>query len=83
MFRSVSFYLSNMLFLYLFSFFRTIFVHGYAVDGEGMKMSKSLGNVVNPQDILYGGKDLKKQPTYGVDTLRLGLPFSSRYIERI
>lgn len=54
-----------------FWYFRTIFVHGYAVDGDGLKMSKSLGNVVNPQDIVYGGQNLEKQPTYGVDTLRL------------
>lgn len=33
-------------------------------------MSKSVGNVINPQDIMYGGADPKKQPTYGVDTLR-------------
>lgn len=35
-----------------------------------MKMSKSLGNVVNPEDITKGGKDLNKHPVYGVDVLR-------------
>lgn len=45
-------------------------MHGFAVDENGMKMSKSLGNVVNPQDIVYGGQDLIQQPTYGVDVLR-------------
>ncbi len=34
-------------------------------------MSKSLGNVVNPIEIIEGGRDLKKQPAYGADVLRL------------
>lgn len=50
--------------------YRTIFVHGFAVDEDGRKMSKSLGNVVNPQDITIGGMQKKKQPPYGVDVLR-------------
>ncbi|XP_075233229.1 isoleucyl-tRNA synthetase, mitochondrial isoform X2 [Lycorma delicatula] len=50
--------------------YKTIFVHGYAVDDKGHKMSKSIGNVINPQDIVYGGPDRKKQPPYGIDVLR-------------
>lgn len=50
--------------------YRTVFVHGFAVDENGKKMSKSLGNVVNPQDITLGGMVKKKLPTYGVDVLR-------------
>jgi isoleucyl-tRNA synthetase len=34
-------------------------------------MSKSLGNVVNPMEIIEGGNNKKKQPAYGVDVLRL------------
>ena len=34
-------------------------------------MSKSLGNVVDPNLVIKGGKDLKKQPGYGADVLRL------------
>uniref|UniRef100_A0A182TE99 isoleucine--tRNA ligase n=1 Tax=Anopheles melas TaxID=34690 RepID=A0A182TE99_9DIPT len=41
--------------------YRAIFVHGFAVDEHGMKMSKSLGNVICPQQIA-------KQ--YGCDALR-------------
>uniref|UniRef100_A0A182P581 isoleucine--tRNA ligase n=1 Tax=Anopheles epiroticus TaxID=199890 RepID=A0A182P581_9DIPT len=41
--------------------YRAIFVHGFAVDENGMKMSKSLGNVICPQQIV-------KQ--YGCDALR-------------
>ncbi|XP_069680707.1 isoleucine--tRNA ligase, mitochondrial [Periplaneta americana] len=50
--------------------YRAVFVHGFAVDAEGRKMSKSLGNVVDPLTITCGGKDRKREPVYGVDTLR-------------
>ncbi|MCX5703035.1 MAG: isoleucine--tRNA ligase, partial [Candidatus Omnitrophica bacterium] len=42
--------------------FKTVLTHGHVVDGMGRKMSKSLGNVIPPQDII---KD------YGADILRL------------
>jgi len=42
--------------------FKTILTHGFVVDGEGRKMSKSLGNVIAPQEI-------SKQ--YGAEILRL------------
>lgn len=41
---------------------KTIMTHGYTVDAKGQKMSKSLGNVVAPQDIIK---------TLGTDGLRL------------
>ncbi|XP_067644463.1 isoleucine--tRNA ligase, mitochondrial isoform X2 [Eurosta solidaginis] len=41
--------------------YKSIFVHGFAVDDKGRKMSKSLGNVISPNDVI------KK---YGVDVLR-------------
>ena len=47
--------------------YKSIFVHGFALDENGRKMSKSLGNVVAPKDIVQG---TKKTPAYGVDTLR-------------
>lgn len=42
--------------------YRAVLTHGYTLDGEGRKMSKSLGNTVAPQDII---KD------YGADIVRL------------
>ncbi|XP_046387789.1 isoleucine--tRNA ligase, mitochondrial isoform X2 [Ischnura elegans] len=50
--------------------YKKLYVHGFAVDQEGRKMSKSLGNVVDPEDITCGGKDSKSKPAYGVDALR-------------
>jgi len=32
--------------------YRTVLTHGFTVDGQGKKMSKSQGNVVAPQDII-------------------------------
>merc|ERR1711991_644187 len=51
--------------------FETILSHGFVVDGKGLKMSKSLGNVIAPEDIL------KK---YGADILRIWVA-SSNYSE--
>jgi len=45
-------------------------VHGFAVDDKASKMSKSVGNVINPEIITKGGENLSKDPAYGVDTLR-------------
>lgn len=47
--------------------FKKIYVHGFAVDDKGIKMSKSLGNVVNPVDITVGTNGVKP---YGIDVLR-------------
>jgi isoleucyl-tRNA synthetase len=42
--------------------YEQVLTHGFVVDGEGRKMSKSLGNVVAPQDVMQ---------RYGADILRL------------
>lgn len=49
----------------------SVLTHGFTMDGEGRKMSKSLGNTVAPQDII---KD------FGADILRLWVA-SSDYSE--
>ena len=42
--------------------YESVLTHGYVVDGDGRKMSKSVGNVIVPQDVI-------KQ--YGADIIRL------------
>jgi len=42
--------------------FRSVLTHGFVVDGEGRKMSKSIGNVIAPQEIIEN---------YGAEILRL------------
>ncbi len=32
--------------------YKTVLTHGYVVDGEGRKMSKSIGNVIAPQELI-------------------------------
>ncbi len=41
--------------------YKTVLTHGYVVDGEGRKMSKSLGNVISPHEIIdqYGAEILR------------------------
>ncbi|MGC6482501.1 MAG: isoleucine--tRNA ligase [Synechococcus sp.] len=51
--------------------YRTVLTHGFALDEKGRKMSKSLGNVVDPMVIIEGGKNQKQDPPYGADVLRL------------
>lgn len=41
----------NVCFINLTYSFRGIFVHGFAVDEKGHKMSKSLGNIISPKQI--------------------------------
>jgi isoleucyl-tRNA synthetase len=47
--------------------YNVVLTHGFVVDGKGHKMSKSLGNVIAPQEIV------KK---YGADILRLWVAMS-------
>lgn len=41
--------------------YRAVLTHGYVVDGEGRKMSKSVGNVIAPQELIskYGAEILR------------------------
>ena len=48
--------------------YRKVLTHGYVVDGEGRKMSKSLGNGIDPADVIK---------EYGADILRLWVASSA------
>ena len=51
--------------------YKTVLTNGFVLDEGGRKMSKSLGNVVDPATIIEGGNNQKKEPPYGADLLRL------------
>jgi len=51
--------------------YKHVLTHGFVLDEKGTKMSKSLGNVVDPLSVILGGKNLKANPAYGADVLRL------------
>ncbi len=51
--------------------YKRVLTHGFALDEKGRKMSKSLGNVVDPAVLVEGGKNEKQEPPYGADVLRL------------
>ena len=48
--------------------FKAVLTHGFVVDGDGRKMSKSMGNVMAPQEIIKNN---------GVDILRLWVAASN------
>ena len=50
--------------------YRRLVTHGFVLDGSGAKMSKSIGNVVSPSDIIDGKK-------FGVEAMRWWVASSS------
>jgi isoleucyl-tRNA synthetase len=51
--------------------YKTVLTHGFVLDEKGRKMSKSMGNVVDPKIVIEGGKNQQTEPPYGADILRL------------
>jgi isoleucyl-tRNA synthetase len=51
--------------------YKAVLTHGFTLDEQGRKMSKSLGNTVDPMVVINGGKNQKEEPPYGADVLRL------------
>ncbi|KAK0133645.1 Isoleucine--tRNA ligase, mitochondrial [Merluccius polli] len=60
--------------------YKSLVVHGFVVSEKGEKMSKSLGNVVDPQVVINGGTD-PTTPAYGADTLRWWVAESNVFSE--
>ena len=52
--------------------YKAVLTHGWVVDGEGRKMSKSLGNGIEPQEIV---------DQYGADVLRLWVASSDYHVD--
>uniref|UniRef100_A0A7M4E0J8 isoleucine--tRNA ligase n=1 Tax=Crocodylus porosus TaxID=8502 RepID=A0A7M4E0J8_CROPO len=50
--------------------YKTLMIHGFTLGEKGEKMSKSIGNVVDPDVVINGGQDHSKEPPYGADVLR-------------
>ncbi|XP_070776189.1 isoleucine--tRNA ligase, mitochondrial isoform X2 [Enoplosus armatus] len=60
--------------------YKSLVVHGFAVSEKGEKMSKSLGNVVDPDAVINGGKD-PSMPAHGADALRWWVAESNVFSE--
>ncbi len=52
--------------------YKAVLTHGWVVDGEGRKMSKSLGNGIDPQEVV---------DQYGADILRLWVASSDYHVD--
>uniref|UniRef100_A0A8C4FB50 Isoleucine--tRNA ligase, mitochondrial n=1 Tax=Dicentrarchus labrax TaxID=13489 RepID=A0A8C4FB50_DICLA len=59
--------------------YKSLVVHGFAVSEKGEKMSKSVGNVVDPDAVINGGK--VSMPAYGADVLRWWVAESNVFSE--
>lgn len=51
--------------------YKRVLTHGFVLDENGVKMSKSIGNVIDPLTVINGGNNKKTEPAYGSDVLRL------------
>jgi isoleucyl-tRNA synthetase len=63
--------------------YRSVLTHGFVVDGKGRKMSKSLGNIIAPEEIIekYGAEILRLWVTY--EDYRDDIKISKEMIDRI
>jgi isoleucyl-tRNA synthetase len=63
--------------------YRSVLTHGFVVDGKGRKMSKSLGNIMEPEEIIekYGAEILRLWVTY--EDYRDDIKISKEMVDRI
>jgi isoleucyl-tRNA synthetase len=64
--------------------FRSVLTHGFLVDGEGRKMSKSLGNVVDPMEVVKrSGADILRWWVASGDYSSPAVAVSQEILDRI
>ncbi len=62
--------------------YRSVLTHGFTVDGEGKKMSKSLGNAIDPREVYSrSGADILRLWTASTD-FSTDMPISEEILER-
>ena len=65
--------------------YRSVLTHGFVVDGKGRKMSKSLGNIIAPEEVIqkYGAELLRLWVTYEDyrDDIRISKEIVDRLVE--
>jgi isoleucyl-tRNA synthetase len=65
--------------------YRSVLTHGFVVDGKGRKMSKSLGNIIAPEEIIekYGAEILRLWVTYEdyTDDIKISKEMIDRIVE--
>uniref|UniRef100_A0A8D0GQK5 isoleucine--tRNA ligase n=1 Tax=Sphenodon punctatus TaxID=8508 RepID=A0A8D0GQK5_SPHPU len=61
--------------------YKTLVVHGFTLGEKGEKMSKSIGNVIDPDVVINGGQDHSKEPPYGADIFRWWVAESNVFTE--
>ena len=63
--------------------YKTVVTHGFTLDGEGRKMSKSLGNVIDPADVCkQNGADVLRLWVASVD-YQSDMPISKELLKQI
>ncbi len=63
--------------------FRAVLTHGFTVDGEGRKMSKSLGNAIDPREVYnHSGADILRLWTATTD-YSSDMPISEEILSRV
>uniref|UniRef100_A0A8C7PJU8 Isoleucine--tRNA ligase, mitochondrial n=1 Tax=Oncorhynchus mykiss TaxID=8022 RepID=A0A8C7PJU8_ONCMY len=61
--------------------YKALMIHDFVISEKGEKMSKSLGNIVDPDTVIHGGEDPSVSPAYGVDVLRWWVAESNVFSE--
>ena len=63
--------------------FKDAWIHQHILDGKGRKMSKSLGNIINPQELLkeFGGEAIRMWASIEGDLSKKDLPCSKEKVQ--